>query len=119
MTDSLVQASEDLLETVLKSAAEHMDEDQCKKLGTRSRARIQQLKMLNSANRKKLVQLLKRDIGSSFGKEMADINDLQNFVQTASANSILNLLKIQGNLHNSVVNEDVRKSLERLITVLD
>ena len=119
MTDSLVQASEDLLETVLKAVGEHMDEDQCKKLGTRSRARIQQLKMLNSGNRKKLVQVLKKDIRYSFGKEMADINDLQNFVKTAGANSILNLLRIQGNLPNSVVNEDVRNSLEKLIRVLD
>lgn len=118
MTD-LVSASEDLLGTVMHAARAHISEDECKQFRNRTKNRISQLKMLNSSSRRKVIQIVKREIGESFGKNIAERQDLEKFAETANGNEVLRLLKINFVLPDEVMDVNVRTSLKNLVNIFD
>ena len=118
MTD-LVSASEDLLGTVMHAARAHISEDECKQFRNRTKNRISQLKMLNSSSRRKVIQIVKREIGESFGKNIAERKDLEKFAETANGNEVLRLLKINFVLPDEVMDANVRTSLKNLVNIFD
>ena len=118
MSDKLVTASESLLGAVLNSAKDHITENECRQFRNRVRNRISQLKLLNSASRKKVIEFVKKEIGESFGHVTAKEDDLERFVNTADTNAILRLMKINCDLPNEVMTSDVRTSLKNLMSII-